>query len=442
MTDLATLGHDQTDVLAYRQPHDLNIEQAVLGAILNGYPVEDVPLTSNDFHHLWHAQVFDACTKITTDGHQPDVQLVAAHLNDGHHLDLFDLVQVAAIPSNVPAHTRIIRDHARRRQLLGNLARATQQAHTPDCDPDEIANQLRTAFDEQTQTTTTAIRLADAIPTMIDRIEGGHLRGDTTPWPELDRWITLQPGRLYTFGARPGVGKSLLGQAFAAHMSRHHHKATYVASLEMPVDEYVQRFLAAESGVNLSALDYGRLHETQWAAISTAVHKLDAWNIYLDDRSVQTLATIRSGARTIARQHTLGLIVIDYLQLVTPTDKRVKREEQVAELTKGFKGLAKDLHVPVLLIAQLNREGVRDKRRPRMSDLRESGAIEQDSDVIGLLHEEPVDEGEPPSNIVELLIEKNRGGRNHGRINLLRKGWIARIEQADRQTRQTQGSAV
>lgn len=431
MTSLATI--DQTDVLNHRQPHDLDIEQSVLGAILNGYPIEDIPLTADDFHNLWHANIWDACTAITATGSQPDVQLVAAHLNDGRQLDLFELLAVAAIPGNMPAHANILRAHADRRTLLGILARATQQAHTPDHDPNDIADEIRRHLDTRTHTTTTATRLADAIPAMIDRIEGGHLRGDTTPWPELDRWITLQPGRLYTFGARPGVGKSLLGQAFAAHTSRHHNKATYVASLEMPTDEYVQRFLAAESGVNLTDLDHGRLHETQWASISAAVHKLDAWNIYLDDRPVQTLTTIRAGARTIARQHTLGLIVIDYLQLVTPTDKRVKREEQVAELTRGFKGLAKDLSVPVILIAQLNRESTRDKRRPRMSDLRESGAIEQDSDVIGLLHEEPVDEGQPPTNIVELLIEKNRGGRNHGRINLLRKGWIARIEQADRQ---------
>ena len=423
---------DQTEALARDQPHDHTVEQAVLGAILTGHPIEDTPLTGRDFWDPWHETVWNACTHLAATGQTPDVTLVANHLRDGRTLQLFELVEHAGIRHNMPAYTKILSDHTQRRWILNLLTGATQRAHQPDTDPADLADQIRTMLDTQERAHTDATRLADAIPAMIDRIEHGNLRGDSTPWPELDRWVTLQPGRLYTLAARPGVGKSLMGQALATHMSRHHHKASLVASLEMPTDEYVQRYLAAESGVGLSVMDYGHLTEDQWKSMSSATARLDQWNVYVNDHSRQTLASIRADARMVARRDPLGLIVVDYLQLVTPADRRIKREEQVAELTRGFKALAKDLHVPVALIAQLNRESVKDKRTPRLSDLRESGAIEQDSDVVLMLHEEPVEEGEQPSNLVQLLVEKNRGGQNHGRVNLIRKGWIARLEEQQR----------
>lgn len=431
---------DETDtvrdaVLGREQPHDEHAEVALLGAILSGYPIEDLTLTDLDFHSPWHGEVWAACQRLTAQGKRPDVALVAAGMPT-RSMDLFELAQRAGIPSNSPAYADTIREHAGRRWMLSLLAGAWQRAH--DSDPDELASRIRAMLDERDGHHPDTKRLSDAIPDMIDRIERGDMRGDSTPWPELDKWLTLQGGRLYTVAARPGVGKSLFGQAIASHMSRAHGKATFVASLEMPCDEYVQRFLAAESGVPLSAMDQGRLTSDQWGHLSSATTKLGGWDIYVNDSTRQGLASIRTDARRVARRHTLGAVVVDYLQLVKPADRRVNREQQVSAMTAGFKALAKDLGVPVVLVAQLNRENVRDKRPPRLSDLRESGAIEQDSDVVLLLHEESDD-----GNDLRLLIEKNRGGKNHGRINLVRKGWVSRLEEpTSRDTRPWEDDAA
>lgn len=422
----APAGPTVDAIVAREQPNDHRAEQALLGAVLAGYPVEDINLAPEDFYDIWHAEVWAAAQTLTAQGKRPDITLVAARMPD-KALDLFDLLTGAGIPANVPVYAATIADHSGRRWMLNLLAGAWQHATTLDADT--MADKLRSMLDAREASHTDAARIADAIPAMLDRIEAGAMRGDSTPWPELDRWLTLQGGRLYTVAARPGVGKSLFGQAIASHMSRVHGKASFVASLEMPTDEYVQRFLAAESGIPLGTMDQGMLTADQWNQMSAATAKLNGWDVYVNDSTRQNLATIRSDARMVARRHTLGAIIVDYLQLVQPADRRVNREQQVAALTAGFKALAKDLNVPVILIAQLNRENVRDKRQPRVSDLRESGAIEQDSDAVLLLHEPDAVDGQENNNL-RLLIEKNRGGRNHGRVNLIRKGWVSRLEEA------------
>lgn len=422
---------DQTptveNIVAKEQPHDANAEIALLGAVLSGYPAEDIDLNPEDFYDLWRGEVWAACLDLVAGGKRPDVALIASRMPQ-RGMDLFGLLQQAGIGANVPAYVATITEHAGRRWMLSLLAGAWQHASTLTAG--EMADKLRGMLDARDTARTQARRLGDTLPELLDRIERGEMRGDTTPWPDLDRLLTLQAGRLYTVAARPGVGKSLFGQAIASHMSAAHGKATFVASLEMPADEYAQRFLASASGVPLNVMDDGRLTDSQWGALGHATTKLGGWDVYVNDSTRQTLATIRSEARAVARRHTLGAIVIDYLQLVQPADRRVNREQQVAALTAGFKALAKDLRVPVILIAQLNRENVRDKRPPRLSDLRESGAIEQDSDVVILLHE-PDSDG-IPTNEVRLLIEKNRGGQNHGRVDLIRQGWVSRLVPAQR----------
>ena len=416
------------DLLGATPPHDPHAEQAVLGAVLAGYPIEDIRLDPPDFYEPWHGQVWGLCQQTAAEGHTPEAALIAPKIPD-RAIDLITLVENAGIGANIPEYTAIIKGHAERRWILTLIDGARQ--HIEDWKPDEIADKIRAALDSRDMQQSEATPLAQAIPQLIDRMETGQLAGDPTPWPDLDRWLTFQPGRLYTIACRPGVGKSLFGQAIASHMASPLGKATFVASLEMPADEYVQRFLAAQSGVSLSDMDRGRLNDDQWTRIGAATNSLSDWPIWVNDSTRQTLATIRSDARMVARRHTLGAVVVDYLQLVQPPDRRVNREQQVAALTAGLKALAKDLHAPVVLLAQLNRENQREKRPPKLSDLRESGAIEQDSDVVMLLHEQEADDGQD-SNRLRVLIEKNRGGRNHGRVTLIRRGWVARLEQEAR----------
>ena len=278
--------------------------------------------------------------------------------------------------------------------------------------------------------TDTTVRLDEALTDLLDAIERGGTRGPSLPWPDLDRILRgLQPGRLYTVGARPGVGKSLFGQALAWQWAYQHKRDVFVASMEMPRTEYAARFLAAESGVQLRDME-GQPSEAAWLRISATVARMTGVPLWLCDDDTQSVRSIAANAKSAAKGGRLGLIVVDYLQLMEPEDKRAPREQQVAEITKRLKRLAKRLHVPVVLLAQLNRESVKgESRPPRLSDLRESGAIEQDSDAVILLHRLTEDDdlrpGEPVQ--VDAIVAKNRSGPSGMRAALQIQGAVARV---------------
>lgn len=408
--------------------HDDTAEAAVLGAILTGHPLDGLNLTGEDFYQPAHAAVWDACRRIADTGRKPDPILVR-NLNPTIDAQLLHtLVATVGVLANTKSHARIVAQHADRRWLSDLCVGAV---HRLDGDPAVVAEVMRVKLDERNRARQSVRSLGEVLPELIDDIEHGGVTANPTPWSDLDHYLRgFQPGRLYAVGARPGKGKSLFGQAVAATVAGKQGRSAFVASLEMTSPEYAMRFLASDSNVRLRDLENGRLDGHQWDRVSTATAKLSGWPVYLNDSSRQDLASIRADARNVNARHPLGVIVVDYLQLVAPTDSRVSRIEQVGHLTRGLKRLAKELHVPVVLLSQLNRESAKGARRPRLDDLRESGDIEQDCDVVILLHdpnpEAPIPVGGAP---LEALIAKNRSGPT-GAVDLLLQGAFARIVQA------------
>lgn len=409
--------------------HDDTAERAILGAILTGYPMAGLDLTGPDFYQPVHEAIWDACRRIVDAGKKPDPILVRNLNPTIDAVLLAELVGTVGVHSNTPSHARIITAHADRRWLSDLCTGAVSRLEQ---DPAVVAEHMRVKLDERNRARQQVRSLGEVLPELIDSIGAGGAGGATSPWPDLDKYIRgLQPGRLYTVGARPGKGKSLFGQAVAATVAGRHGKAAFVASLEMTAPEYAMRFLAADSSVRMRDMEIAHLDEGQWDRISRATAKLSGWPVYINDGSRQDLASIRADARAVGVRNPLGCVVVDYLQLVAPTDSRLSRQEQVGQMTRGLKRLAKELAVPVILLSQLNRESMKAGRRPRLDDLRESGDIEQDSDVVILLHDpdpdSPVPQGGAP---LEALIAKNRSGPT-GAVDLMLQGAYARIVQAE-----------
>lgn len=421
--------------MTHETPHDDAAEQATLGCALASKTVlreiADI-ITPADFYSPIHEQIFAAALRLDSQGRSVDPLTVAALMESEKikgfdRLYLAELVGGVNVASNGAHYAGIVADKATRRRLVEVATAIAQQAtsgrDTADTTEDARArlDQLTAGYRSDTST------FADVLPTVIDSIERGASAGDPTGWPDLDHLINgWQPGHLYVIAARPGVGKSILGLQAASYMWEAHGKATFFASLEMTRHELVTRQIASHARVPLSALIAGgdRVREDDWARVGLAHSKLQTSKIEISDEGRQTLGTIRSGARRLAHQQPLGMVVIDYLQLLTPRDHRLPREQQVAEMSRNAKLLAKELAVPVLLLSQLNRASeARPDRRPALSDLRESGAIEQDANVVLLMYQP---DRENDADNIDLLVAKNRSGPQ-GDIELFRQGHYARL---------------
>lgn len=393
-------------------------ELDLLACILGGWSPLDVDLTEADFDQPKHAATWRAMLAVAEQGGQPNpaaVRLALGSAGDNAAGWLLDVFGRPVVPTNAPQLAERVRRAAQLRDLQDLARGLMQRAAADDAQPGEITDWARRKLDAPVGTVRDTETIGDALARVIDQIETGQQSGLSTPWPDLDRLIHgLAQDRLYVVAARPGVGKSILGQNLAWHWARKHKLPTYFASLEMAVDELVTRTVAQAAKVNLSDLMAGQVDDRGWDKINHASPALTDARIHICADPGQTLDTIRAGARRLQRREGLGLVVVDYLQLMTPRDRRMPREQQVAEASRGLKLLAKELHVPVVAMSQVRRLNDGEKNRaPSLSDLRESGAIEQDADAVLILHIPDADD----LTGAELHVAKARAGQRD-RINV------------------------
>lgn len=389
-------------------------EISLLGAVMSGYGnIDDLldVVNPEDFYDLNRGEVWRAVATVHRDGIKPDVVAVRTALakaNAKHDpVRLFEWTQLVPIVAQAPYYAEQVATAAGLRRIQEAGTKLQQLATTPG-NLSERQEQARQLVDEACmgRSMSRARMLADLLDNVLDIAENGA--GDMlgTPWADVDRLIGgLAPGRLIVVGARPGVGKSVMGVNLALHVADKHGHAALVSSLEMPEHEVMQRILACVAQVNLTGLQKGEVPDSEWNKIAVHQAHIASLPIAVDDRPGQTIQAIRAAARTLQRQHDdLALIVVDYLQLVAPTERRANRAEEVGEISRGLKLLARETGACVVAMAQLNREAAKGER-PKVSDLRESGSIEADADQVLLLHQP--DEAIPE---IEVIVGKNRHG--------------------------------
>ena len=393
-------------------------EVSLLGAAMAGYPDLGGLLEAvqpGDFYAPTHEEIWRAIRVVYERGQQPDPVTVRVALAEaGAKVDpvrLLDMTQLVPVVAQAAFYAERVVDASSRRAIQRAGTQLHQLAQQDGSDLEFLREQARQAVDEATRSNRQdgARSVADVLPAVLEIAQNGRARTLTTGWPDLDRLISgLAPGRLVIVGARPGVGKSLMGTNLALHFALHHEHAVLFASIEMNREEVTQRMLAKHAGVNLTALMDGETDERDWGRIAEKLADLNAMPLRILDSPDQTVTTIRREARNYQRQRDdLALIIVDYLQLMNvPVAKGQNRAEALGLVSRGLKLLARETGACVVAMAQVNREAAKSPNgRPRMSDLRESGSIEADADVVILLHQ-------PDDEIPELevIVDKNRHG--------------------------------
>lgn len=416
-------------------PHSTEAEQGVLGCCLIS-PEQCIAEAAaklprpEAFYDLRHRTIFEALSKMADDRTPIDLITVQNHLKTAGQLDqvggvayLSSLMDTVPSAANIGMYVTIVKEKFDLRRTLYALIEGQiaiyESTEEPDVVIDQVEAQVLSATEQRATDGQQPIK--DLIFKAIDKIENAHTTqgaatmGILTGFPDLDRMTTgLHGGEMIVIAARPSMGKTSLAMNIAEHAAISQKLPVGVFSLEMTNEALVMRMLCSRARVNIRKMKDGILHERDFPKLTTAGGQIANAPLYIDDSSGLSIMQLRAKARRMHQQYGIKLFVIDYLQLLNSTNRRAEnRQQEIADISSGCKALAKELDVPVIVLSQLNREVEKDKgRKPRMSDLRESGAIEQDADLIGLLYkpndEEP-DQDEKPVP-VNLYIAKQRNG--------------------------------
>lgn len=408
---------------AYLPPADLRAEQSVLGALLlSPDAIHDVVehIRPGDLYKPAHQEIYEGVLELFGQGEPVDAVTVADTLQRRGTLTrvgglpyLHTLIQSVPTAANAAYYAEIVAEKAMLRGLLMAGQRTVQLALAGKNDPAEAVERARAALDELA-----VDARGGASATSIDELANDALQryADPSPpslstgWADLDDIMAggLRDGTLTVVAGRPGLGKSNVACCLALNAARAGHGVLF-ASLEMTKAEVTDRLISNMSNVRLHNLTEHRLSDDDWSSVESGVARMNALPLRISDDPYLTVAGVRSLARDRMRtERGLDLVIVDYLQLVKPPDERVPRQEQVSAMSRGFKLLAKELGCPIVLLAQLNRESEkRQSKRPALSDLRESGAVEQDADSVWLLHR-PEDEAR--AGEMDLIVAKNRQG--------------------------------
>jgi replicative DNA helicase len=431
-------------------PHSRQAEQSVLGALLVSDRAWDEivdRLKLTDFYFAQHQYIFEAMHHLAAK-HMPfDVLTVSEALKNYKKLDLcggevylFELANNTPSAANVKAYADIVRDHSILRQLIhvgSNIAQSSYD--TSDNDSKsllEMAESQVFAIAQSHARGTGPVDLASLLVQATERIDNiqqnpGSLTGAPTGYNDLDEMTSgLQDGELIIVAGRPSMGKTAFSMNIAEHVAIKGDKPVLVFSLEMPGDALAMRMLSSLGRIDQQAVRNGALTDDDWPRLTSAVSMLSQANMFIDDTPALSPIEMRARARRVAREHGgIGLIVVDYLQLMQMGSKVENRTAEISQISRSLKGLAKELNCPVIAASQLNRSlEQRQDKRPVMSDLRESGAIEQDADLIAFIYRDEVyNEDTPFKGTAEIIIAKQRNGPI-GRVRLTFLGRYTRFE--------------
>ncbi len=415
-------------------PQDIIAEKSLLGAIMISDGVLPEILTilrPQDFYEKRHEMIFAAMVNLY-DQHKPvDLLTVKNELKERKQLKdvggavyLTELSNFVPAASHAKAYAEIIEKASVRRRLIKAGTEIANKAYADDAAVDNLIG----AAEKDLFEVSDKIVKSDYVPMdklladAFDRIEDLHknkgaLRGLKTGFRDLDKKTAgFQKGDLIIIGARPAMGKTTLAQNLAYNIASINNKGVLFFSMEMAANEIIDRMISDVSSVNNWKIRTGNLSEDEFAKIGDALGEMDEIPIYIDDTSSMTVMELRNKARRAMHDHDIGVIIVDYLQLIQGSDRyKGNRVQEVTEISRGLKILARELEIPVVALAQLSRNVTgRDDPRPVLSDLRESGSIEQDADLVMFLHRPDYykqnDDNYEETHITELLVAKHRHG--------------------------------
>ncbi len=431
-------------------PHSVEAEQAVLGALmLDNSSWDQIAdrLSDGDFYRRDHQIIFRTLATLSERGDPCDAVTVSEHLEQIAELeDAGGLAYLGALAKDTPsaANVRAYADIVRERSVLRQLIRIgnelTESAFAPDGRGskeliEEAEKRVFKIAEQGSRGRNTYSPIKTLLRDAVDRIdELIHRDESITGVPSgLDKFDELtsglQPSDLIILAARPSMGKTSLAMNFAEHAAIHAKKSVAIFSMEMSGEQLAMRMISSLGRVDQSKVRTGKISEEDWPRITSAVHLMSEAPIFIDDTPALTPTELRARCRRIKREHDLGLVVVDYLQLMQVGGSTENRTNEISEISRGLKALAKELNVPVIALSQLNRNlEQRPDKRPKMSDLRESGSIEQDADVIAFIYRDEVYNPETPhKGMAEIIIEKHRNGPT-GKIVATFLGSFTRFE--------------
>ena len=448
------MDNGQAIALQKMPPQNVEMEQSILGAILQNNDaivrLADA-LQEEDFYHEAHKWLYRAMLDLFQENVPIDVLTVNEWLKKKNRLDaiggpayLAELVELVPTAAHVDYHARVVREKSVLRALIRTATNIVTDSYEADEDVATLLDRAERAILEISQGKATSgfVDLQNVLKDSFRQLETLSARKDPitglpTGFNDLDHQTAgLQPSDLIIIAGRPSMGKTTLALNIAAYAGMRTGKPIAVFSLEMSKEQLALRMLCAEAKVDSAKLRTGFLAGSDWSLLTTAAGDLSGQaNIYIDDTPMQTALDIRAKARRLrSEQGALGLVIVDYLQLMQGRSRAENRQQEISDITRALKALARELHVPVIALSQLSR-AVEQRRppKPQLSDLRESGAIEQDADVVALLYRDEVyNEDSDERGVAEVNIAKHRNGPT-GTLRLAFRGEFTRFDNLARQ---------
>ncbi|GKS14751.1 replicative DNA helicase [Paenibacillus chitinolyticus] len=422
------MQHDEIKPL----PQNIEAEQAVLGAVLLDPETMDLAmdlLSGDEFFSPQHGQIFETMQELYDSGTAIDVVSLAARLQSKGQLTaiggvgyLTQLIEAVPTSANLEHYAEIVKDKATHREAILELRRQLRQAEESE-DTGKLLQTMQAGADKLTDKgfkkqpfhmiSDVAMGCFDSIERTYHNRGNGAATGLPSGFADLDKLTNgFQKSDLIIVAARPSVGKTAFALNIAQNVGIRKNEPVAVFSLEMGAEQLVQRMICAEANVDANRLRTGFLEPGDWEKITAGISLLSEAPIYIDDSASITVGEIRAKCRRLKKDRGLGLILIDYLQLIAGTRKDGNRQQEVSEISRTLKQIAREFEVPVIALSQLSRTvEQRQDKRPMMSDLRESGSLEQDADIVAFLYRDDYyDKESEKKNIIEIIIAKQRNG--------------------------------
>nr|WP_019537193.1 replicative DNA helicase [Paenibacillus ginsengihumi] len=411
-------------------PQNLEAEQAVLGAILldgDALVTAMERINSDDFYRTAHQLIFEAMIEIAEENEPVDLITLTARLQDKQQLEdvgglsyLSELANAVPTAANIDYYAQIVEEKSMLRRLIRAATQIVSNGYSGGEEVGQLLSDAEQRIQEISQRRSGSgfVAIRDVLMDVFEKVEflytnKGSSTGIKSGFHDLDKMTSgFQRSDLIIVAARPSVGKTAFSLNIAQNVGVREKETVAIFSLEMGAAQLVQRMICAEANVDAGRLRTGFLEPDDWEKLTMAIGSLSEANIYIDDSPSVTVADIRAKCRRLQKEKGLGMILIDYLQLIQGRGRGDNRQQEVSEISRTLKQIARELNVPVIALSQLSR-GVeqRQDKRPMMSDLRESGSIEQDADIVAFLYRDDYyNQDTEKKNIIEIIIAKQRNG--------------------------------